>query len=626
MLPRIRLSYPLLPTTPPICPMESHFTTLDWIVLAVYFVGTMSIGFYFWIRQKSRSMEGFTVASRSLPGWVCGLSIFATFLSSISFLALPGKSFSADWSPFVFSLSLPLAAWIAVTWFVPYYRKSNEISAYAHLEHRFGAWARVYASFFYLLTQLARMGAVMYLMGLPLNILLGWDIRTIIMVTGVSVTIYALVGGIVAVIWADALQAIVLMVGAVGCIIIILLDMPEGVGQVMTVAMEHHKFSFGGFGVSLVDETFWMILAYGLFINLQNFGIDQNFVQRYIASSSDREARKSLWFGALLYVPVSAVFFFIGTLLFVFYTNHPEDLDEVRHNVAMQQLRSESIETGTPGYEAKLAATSAELTPAQIGDKVFPHFIGKHLPAGMTGLLIAAVFAAAMSTISTSLNSSATLLMNDYYKRFFNPDATERQSMRVLYASTIVWGVLGTGAAMGLVSLSENVLDIWWDLSSIFSGGILGLFLLGMISRVKSPAAVTGVLVGALVIAWMVFSPAWGVLPGTVSIEHGAVEVVADGFSFAEHLQQGDQVLLGQQHYEVASVASDGNTLALATPFDQESIKDKSMVKIDSLSRYRNWFNSLLVVVIGALTILLVGLLAGKIFGGAGDDNAESMS
>ena len=131
-------------------------------------------------------------------------------------------------------------------------------------------------------------------------------------------------------------------------------------------------------------------------------------------------------------------------------------------------------------------------------------------------------------------------------------------------------------------------------------------------------------LVGALVIAWMVFSPAWGVLPGTVSVERGAVEVVADGFSFAEHLQEGDRVKLGGQNYEVAAVAGNGQTLTLAAPFDQESMKKNSIVKIDSLTRYRNWFNSLLVVVIGALTILLVGLLAGKLFGGAENEIAEN--
>ncbi len=484
--------------------MESHFSTLDWIVLVTYFLGTMSIGFYFYFQDKSRSIEGFTVASRALPGWVCGLSIFATFLSSISFLALPGKAFSSNWNPFVFSLSLPLAAWVAVKWFIPYYRKSNEISAYAHLENRFGVWARVYASFFYLLMQVARMGIVMFLMGLPLNILLGWDSTLIILVTGVSVTIYSMVGGIVAVIWADALQAIVLMVGAAGCIVLMFFNMPESPLQVIEIANQQGKFS-----LALTEATFWVVLVYGFFINLTNFGIDQNFVQRYLAARSDREATKSLWFGALLYIPIAAVFFFIGTLLFVFYESHPEDLREIRRIVAAQQLQKNDISPDFPDYEKVLSTTAAELTPSQLGDKVFPHFIGKHLPAGMTGLLIAAIFAAAMSTISTSLNSSATLLMNDYYKRFFFPAASERQLMLVLYASTLVLGALGTIVALILAGQDGNALDVWWKLASILSGGMLGLFLLGKISRVKSPAAVTGVLIGTLVFTWATFSPAY---------------------------------------------------------------------------------------------------------------------
>jgi SSS family solute:Na+ symporter len=594
--------------------METHFATLDWIVLVIYFLGTMSIGFYFYYQQKSRSMEGFTAASRSLPGWVCGLSIFATFLSSISFLALPGKSFSSNWNPFVFSLSLPLAAWVAVKWFIPYYRKSDEISAYAHLEHRFGTWARVYASLFYLLTQIARMGTVMFLMGLPMNILLGWDIRTIIIITGVSVTIYSLMGGLIAVIWADALQAIVLMGGAVGCIVLMFLNMPEGPAQVIEIANQHDKFSLGSFGPSVSTATFWVVLIYGIFINLQNFGIDQNYVQRYIASSSDREARKSLWFGALLYVPVSAVFFFIGTLLFVFYQSHPEDLEEVQQIVAMQQMNDTDLSPDSPEYAVKLTEMAAKLTHSELGDKVFPHFIGKHLPAGMTGLLIAAIFAAAMSTVSTSLNSSATLLMNDYYKRFLNPAASERQAMLVLYGSTLIWGALGTVVALALVNLPGNVLDIWWDLSSILSGGILGLFLLGMVSRVKSPAAVTGVLIGALVIAWTIFSPAWGKLDGTVNVVHGATEIVAKNAEYNKQLQAGDLVDINRKNYAVKSVALDGQSLMLKVPFDQESITDGTIYKVNAWTKFRSPFHSFLVVVIGALTILLVGLLAGKIF------------
>jgi len=484
--------------------MESHFTGLDWTVLAVYFAGTMAIGFS--LHRRSRSTEGFTAGGRSLPGWACGLSIFATYLSSISFLALPGKSFAADWNPFVFSLSLPIATWIAVRVFLPHYRKSREVSAYAHLEKRFGSWARIYAGFFYLLTQIARMGAVMYLMALPLSVLLGWDLRYLILVTGISVTVYSFVGGIVAVIWADAMQAVVLMAGAAVCAVLLLTGLPEGPSQLFEIASEKNKFSLGSFGFSISHPTFWVVLIYGLFINLQNFGIDQSYIQRYIASKSDREARKSVWLGGLLYVPVSALFFFIGTALFAFYQTHPEDLKEVKHAVAVQKLRESGAAPEAEAYAERIAELESALTEKDIGDKVFPHFIGKHLPAGITGLLIAAVFAAAMSTVSTSLNSSATLIMTDFYKRLLRPRATEREAMRVLYAGTVVWGVLGTATAFLLVNV-QSALDAWWTLSSIFSGGILGLFLLGLISRrARNPAAVTAVTAGLLVIGWMVLS------------------------------------------------------------------------------------------------------------------------
>ncbi len=484
--------------------MNQYFGLWDQLVLAVYFVCTMSIGVYFW--RRSRSIEGFTAASRSLPGWVCGLSIFATYLSSISFLALPGKAFVADWNSFVFSLSLPLATWIAIRWFLPYYRKSGEVSAYANLEHRFGPWARSYAGTFYLLTQIARMGTVMYLMALPMNILLGWDLTAVILITGVSVTAYAFVGGLVAVIWADALQAMVLTVGALVCVIVMLAGLPEGPQQVFSMAVEHHKFSLGSFKLSAVESTFWVVLIYGLFINLQNFGIDQSYVQRYVASRSSREARKGVWLGGLIYVPVSALFFFIGTALFAYYHTHPADMRDVKAIVARQSLQQEGLSESDPAYGQALQAKQAALNDSDIGDKVFPHFIGAKLPQGLTGLLIAAVFAAAMSTVSTSLNSSATLVMTDFYQRYLKPEATESQRMRVLHGATIVWGLLGTAVALCFTRV-ESALDTWWMLASIFSGGIAGLFLLGMISKRASNAeAIVGVCLGALVICWMVLS------------------------------------------------------------------------------------------------------------------------
>lgn len=505
--------------------MNDHFAQLDWAVLLAYFAGTMSVGFYFW--RKSRSTEGFTAAGRSLPGWVCGLSIFATYLSSISYLALPGKSFADNWNPFVFSLSIPIATWIAVRWFLPYYRASGEVSAYALLEHRFGVWARLYASVFYLLTQIARMGVVMYLMALPMAVIFGWDIRLIILVTGVSVTVYSFVGGIIAVIWADAIQALVLMAGAVICLGVMMFGVDGGPTEVIRVAAAQGKFSLGEFGAGVqqgavwfdaANATFLVVLLYGLFLNLQNFGIDQSYIQRYIASRNDREARKSLWLGAVLYVPVSAVFFLIGTTLFVYYQSdqHEHELAEIKELVARQRLMQEGIYpplaadgsdlSSAADYQRQVIEQAAKLGETDIGDRVFPHFIAKHLPPGLTGLLIAAIFAAAMSTVSTSLNSSATLLMSDYYQRFFNPRASERQCLLVLYAGTIVWGALGTGMALLLVKLTESALDIWWTLSGIFGGGMCGLFLLGMMSRrAKNPAAVAGVLVGVLVILWMSF-------------------------------------------------------------------------------------------------------------------------
>ncbi|HEX2100630.1 MAG TPA: sodium:solute symporter [Candidatus Synoicihabitans sp.] len=460
--------------------MNPHFTTLDLIILAGYFVATLAVGVA--LSSRSRSVEGYAAAGRSLPGWLTGLSILGTYVSSISFLALPGKAFASNWNSFVFSLSLPLATWIAVRWFLPFYRRGGHLSAYEHLEARFGSWARVYASVCYLLTQLARMGAVMYLMALPLNVLLGWDIRWIILVTGVSVTFYTFIGGIVAVIWTDAVQTVILIVGAVSCAALMVTSLPQGLGQLTDLATAHDKFSLGSFGASLAEPTFWVVLVYGLVINLQNFGIDQNYVQRYLASRSDAEARKSVWLGGLMYVPLSAVFFFIGTALFAYYATYPEQLP-------------------------------VEYRDAARSDSVFPYFIVTVLPPGVTGLLIAAIFAAAMSTVSSSLNSSATVILNDYYRRFFRPEATDRQAMRFLYLVTITWGVAGTLIALAMTH-ARSALDAWWLLAGIFGGGTLGLFLLGFLSRRASArAAAIGVAAGVLLILWMTLSPRWAALP-----------------------------------------------------------------------------------------------------------------
>lgn len=447
---------------------------LDLIVFLVYMAGIVFFGSLFFF--KNRSSEQYTTGGGQLPSWVVGMSIFATFVSSISFLALPGKAYQSNWSAFVFSLSIPVASYCAVRFFVPLYRSINSISAYTYLEMRFGPWARTYASLCYILTQLMRTGSILFLMALPLNALFGWDIGLIIAVTGLSVIIYSMLGGIKAVIWTDAIQGIILIGGALVCAGVLLFSMPEGAGQIFEIAKANHKFSLGSFSSSISESTFWVMLIYGLFINLQNYGIDQNYVQRYMTTKTLREAQKSALFGSLLYIPVSLVFFFIGTALFSYYTARPELLPENLRDLSM-------------------------------ADKIFPYFIANGLPVGLTGLLIASVFAAGMSTISTSVNGTATIVLSDYYKRYINPHATERKSMTVLYISSLVFGLLGILIALTMIRV-KSALDAWWMLASIFSGGMLGLFLLGYLARKATKInAMIGVVAGVMVILWMSLSP-----------------------------------------------------------------------------------------------------------------------
>ena len=283
---------------------------LDLAIFLIYMLAIVGFGISFSFRK--RTAQDFTTGGGRLPTWAIGMSIFATYVSSISFLALPGNAFSTNWNGFVFSFSIPLAAWIAVKYFVPLYRKLQCESAYFYLEQRFGAWARIYTSCCYLLTQLARMGAIMYLLALPMNALLGWSIPSIIVLIGVSVVIYAMWGGIEAVIWTDAVQGILLIFGALACLGVIFFTIPDGPEAVFRIAADADKFSLGSFKLDFTTSTFWMILVYGLFINLQNFGIDQSYVQRYLTAKNEEEAKKATWLGSLLYVPVSFVFFFIA--------------------------------------------------------------------------------------------------------------------------------------------------------------------------------------------------------------------------------------------------------------------------------------------------------------------------
>ncbi len=459
------------------------------------------IGFGCWFVRKSSSTSEFMAAGGALPGWAVGMSIFGTYLSSNTFLGNPGKSYAGNYNAYVFTLSLPLAAWIAAKYFVPFYRRSGEISAYHHLEERFGLWARTYAMLCYVLSQIARMGTIMFGVALGLSALTGWDVATIIVVTGILVTLYTLLGGIEAVIWTDVVQSFVLMGGALLIFGLLLSNMPDGAGQAFSLAGQERKLSLGSWAVDFNQSTVWVVFLFGLFINLTNFGIDQSFVQRYHTADSEKSAQRSIWIGVILYVPISLLFFAIGSALFSYYQTHPELLDELKLQVAAQEL-------GVSPLSEQAIAEASKLQPDSYGDKVLPHFIANGLPTGLAGLLIAAIFAAAMSSIDTSLNSSATVFLKDIYGRYIDREVSERRAMLVLRSATIVIGIIGTAIAVILIG-QKSILDAWWKLQGIFAGGMLGLFLLGMVARTaKGGAAMIAVIIGILVIGWMTFYPA----------------------------------------------------------------------------------------------------------------------
>lgn len=445
---------------------------IDILILFLFILGTFLFGLSF--VRKNKDVSDYTSGGGNVPGFVVGMSIFATYVSSISFLALPGSAFAGNWNSLVFSISIPIAIIIAAKHFVPFYRNISSISAYSFLEEKFGYWARAYTAACYLLTQIARIGSVLFLLALALNSMVGWSIPLIIIITGLVVVVYSTFGGIKAVLWNDAVLGIILIVGAIVCAIILIVSLPGGFDQFISVGKEYNKFSLGSFDLDLNMPTFWVTLIYGLFINLQNYGIDQNYIQRYKSARNTKSAKSSALFGGLLYVPVSFLFFVIGTALFVYYKLQPNLLPE-----------------------------------GMASDQVFPNFIVNGLPVGVTGLLIAAIIAAGMSTLSTSINSSATIILTDFFEHNRKTPLTEKMRMKILYWMSLVVGILGMGIGLAMMSV-QSALDAWWSMASVFSGGMLGLFLLGYFSRkanvIKSSYALTGVIVGVLFISWLSLS------------------------------------------------------------------------------------------------------------------------
>ncbi|WP_183559004.1 sodium:solute symporter [Mucilaginibacter sp. SP1R1] len=469
---------------------------LDFTIIGIYLIGMVLVGFYF--SRKNKSAEQFTMASGLIPGWAIGLSIYATFLSSNTFLGVPGKAYGGNWNAFVFSLSMPFAAWVAVKYFVPFYRNTGEVSAYTHFEKRFGPWARTYAVICFLLTQFARMGSVFFGIALSLQALTGVSMKMIMLIMGISIILYTVSGGIKAVIWTEVVQGVIKTSGAVLIIYLIVTNIPGGVARIMDIGKADHKFSLGSLSLNFTEPTFWVVLFYGFFINLNNFGMDQNYIQRYHAAKSTKQAAKSVWLCVCIYVPASFLFFLIGTCLYAYYSQHPDLVLTIKQQAAVERLP-------VGATSRQISTMMAKLTPADYGDKIMPHFMVTKIPAGLVGVIVAAILSAAMSTISSGMNASATVFTVDIYKRYFKPLLNEKQTLRLLHIGTVVFGLAGMGAGIAMIGV-KSILDLWWQLSGIFAAGMLGLFLLGIISRqTRNIEAMTATLVGLLVVLWLTF-------------------------------------------------------------------------------------------------------------------------
>jgi len=446
--------------------MGFQLGAIDTSILIAYGLILVGMGIYFF--RKTRTSEQFMVAGRAIPAWAAGLAVMSAYTSSISYIAVPGKAFDSNWHPLIFALSALPVAWFVTKYVVPYYRKKNIISVYGYLEEKIGAWASIYASLSFVLFMIGRTAVILYLSSLLLSSFTDIDIRILILIIGLITIIYTLMGGMEAVIWTDVMQSVIMVGGIIFIGILLTKEVFSQPDYLIQHAIDAKKFSLGESSLSLSSRTIWVMIIYGLSENIRNLIADQNYTQKYCSVPDEKKAKRSVWIAMLIYLPLTALFLYIGTALFAFYAGPDHTLGEAISK----------------------------------GDQVFPHFIATELPAGLKGLIIAAILAASMSTIDSALNCSATVLFVDYYKKYFKPSATESNSVNFLRLTTVIWGIAGIAAALLLIR-AQSALDIWWIIAGIFGGGILGLFLLGILNvKITKVQGITSVIFSILIIIW----------------------------------------------------------------------------------------------------------------------------
>ena len=436
--------------------------SLDWIVIAIYLLSLVAMGFYF--SRREESTDDFFLAGRRIPWWAAGISIFATQLSAITFMAIPAKAYETDWVYFVQSIGIFLMAPVVAYLFLPFYRRLNLTTAYEYLERRFSLLVRLLGSGQFILAQVGRVAVVVFLPALALSAVTGIDVTVCIGLMGLLAIIYTVLGGIEVVIWSDVLQTAVLLGGAVVAAWIMIAGIPGGLGGAIDQASAVEKLRWANLEFDLTEAVLLVVLFGAIFNNIIPYTADQAVIQRYLTTPDEASARRALWTGGILAIPASILFFGLGTLLYVYYHANPD-----------------------------------QLGPTNAVDQILPWFIVHQMPAGISGLVIAGIFAAAMSSIDSSMNSVSTAFTTDFYRRF-RPEIDDRQALRVARWVTVIFGVIGTAAALLIATLDvKSVLDLWFQVLGLFASGLCGLFFLGIFwPRAGAIAAIGGLVASAI--------------------------------------------------------------------------------------------------------------------------------
>ena len=435
---------------------KSKFGWIDYSTLVLYLLILALMSYHF-----SRKKTGdYLLGSKNIPYWAAGISIMATQVSAIGFMSIPAKAYAVNWAYFAGAFTWFIAVPIVTRAYIPFIRKLNVASAYHYLEERFNSGARLFAASVFVLFQLARMGLVLYLPSLALSAVTPLDTITCILIMGVLSTVYTVVGGIEAVIWIEVAQAILLFGGALVCAVLAIIGLKGGLADFFTQGIADQKFSLGQADWGFTSSTLLVILIGNIFIRLGNLTSDQAVVQRYMTTSSLKQAQRSVWADVAVSIPWAIVIYGLGTALYIFYKQHPE-----------------------------------QLNPSVATDGILPMFIAQHAPVGLSGLIIAAIFAASMSTLEGSIHSVATIFTTDFYSRY-KKDITQKETAKVAKIATVILGAFATGLSLVLVFMDVNsILDIFQEITGLFIGASAGLFMLGIFTK---RANATGALIGAI--------------------------------------------------------------------------------------------------------------------------------